>query len=768
MSDTRCFVILTLNIALRPIKSSRGLADLVTSALFFYLPCKKDTNPLHDPFPPKMSWSPQVETGDGGYEAYRFHKRYYAITTTSYSMFDVVASGQNLGTWLISQIPYSHSEYLSWLAAQRSHLSERKKHWEEHLAVKPSATKPANELVSRTHQEEIAPSWFIPLHAEWVFIMDLDCQTLSVGDGLQFGLEDLPHIDWRGVINIRRKAAKVGLLHELFPGRPREATKPFADGREQVKASMCDEKQPENPAMNTGDSQHATRRTVTPRCLADIPWRCRHGPILRLLLFSVWSSYVEIPLVTTLPQWNVEDTPFQEIVFTILCLAAGGKHVQALSTASLMRTAFDYHKVHALVSSEGVQERQPELMSLEMSGSFLADGSPAFPAGQMVYWFDNVLVVLATRLGESRAVDDGVDRVVRYCRQYCPASCVDVVLMSIQHIVLIRVLANGDVEHSALLPLFDITENLTSGLEDCYRGPGLEPQLHDEGTNSMEREKIEPHDISRTNEPSIQNYRFRVKGKDSSTFCALIHILDAAARRRMSPLARGREGIFPAEIYIQILAHITDPQTRASCLDVCRTFRDYCQAHVLFSAGVVLKPCRDVQTCTQPGHNPKSGFTLSYNSSSEGGAEEMTTNVQVDFESIRIAEGSECSYLDGAAPSWTIAVGVGQNRKILLNDLQFRFTRNSDWVRQAGAAFTGTCLECIRHLVARDRGGDPHECRVPGCYAEFLDQSNLWSHYRTGHMTGDAPYSRNSPIWLSVERAKELGLGQFDTRGRTT
>ncbi|KAG7005749.1 hypothetical protein G7Y79_00018g045560 [Physcia stellaris] len=696
-----------------------------------------------------MLWSPHAYRDDGGYQAYRFHKRYYTITITYTMLSSGLGSVQNLGTWFISRIPSSHPEYLSWLAAQRSQLSEREKLWEEHLAVQPSAFESRNPMAPRAHREEDgAPRWFIPSHVDWVFIVDLDRQVLDVGDGLQFALEELPHIDWAGIIEVRRMAAKVGLLHELFPGMGGEAALPLKDQKEQLGVSRYEKKQLENSVMY--EYRDPARRIVTPKSLADIPWRRRHGPILHLLLFSVWSNYIKTPLATTLPQWDAEDAPFQEIAFTILCLAAGGKHVQALNTASSTRTLFGYDRVHALVSCEGDHERQPEAMSLAMSGSCLADGLPAFPAGQMIYWFDNVLVVLTTRLDGSRAVDDGVDRVVGYCRENCPASCVDAVLMSIQHVVLIRLLANGGVQHSALLPLFDITESLSSELEDCYQSPGLEPQLSDDDSDAEEMLITESHDSSLAHEPSVQTYRFRVKGKDKSTFCAITHILDAAARRRMSPLARGREGVFPTEIYIQILAYVTDPETRASCLDVCRTFRDYCQEHLLLSANTTLQSSKDVEACTQPGHIPKHGFTLCYRL-----VNQATRTFQVDFESLRVDERSEDPF-DERLPSWTVAVGAGRGRRILLRDLQFRFTQNPHCVRES--------LGDMRHLVARRQGGDNHYCIVPGCDAEILDPSNLRCHYRNAHMYGDAPTQRNKGRWLSVERARELGLGDFDSR----
>ena len=703
-----------------------------------------------------MSWSPYIDRWDeGGYQAYRFHKRYYTGITT-YSMPNSrIAPRQNLGTRVISQIPSSRPEYLSWLAAQRSQLSERERLWEAYLAVQSPAFESSDPIAPRAHQEdEGVPRWFIPSLATWVFIVDLDRQVLDVGHGLNFVLQDMPHIDWAGIIEIRIKAVKLGLLHRLFPAKEGEVFKPSANGQKQVKAGRCEKRQPENPVISVGGSQQYTRRIVAPKSLADVPWRRRHGPILRLLLFSLWSSYIEIPLITSLPQWDAEDAPFQEIAFTILCLAAGGKYVHTLSTPSSLRMATNYDEVYPLVSSEEEQERQPEHMSLAMSGSCSVDGSRAFPAGRMIYWFDNVLVVLTTRLGRSQAVENGVDRVVEYCRENCPASCVDAILMSIQNVVLIRILANGAVEHSARLPLFDITESLSFELEHCYRGPGLNPQLRDESPDTLEREKIEPHDLSQAHEPSIQSYRFRVKGKDKSTFCALTHILDAAARRRMCPLARAREGIFPTEIYIQILRHVNDPETRASCLDVCRTFRDYCQAHLLFSANTTLESSRDVEACTQPGHIPKHGFTLRCRTVSEG-----TRKLQVDFESRRKDEESNYPF-DGKPPSWTVAVGAGPGRRILLNDLQFRFTLNPHCGRDS--------VEGMRHLVARDQGGDRHWCRVPGCPAEVNDPSNLGGHYRNAHMYGDAPIRGKKREWLSVERAKELGLERYDTRSRAT
>ena len=61
-----------------------------------------------------------------------------------------------------------------------------------------------------------------------------------------------------------------------------------------------------------------------------IPWRRRHGPMLRQLVLRLWAKSVTEELAATLLQWVPGDLPFREIAYAALCLASSGRDVKFL------------------------------------------------------------------------------------------------------------------------------------------------------------------------------------------------------------------------------------------------------------------------------------------------------------------------------------------------------------------------------------------------------------------------------------------------------
>lgn len=80
----------------------------------------------------------------------------------------------------------------------------------------------------------------------------------------------------------------------------------------------------------------------------------------------------------------------------------------------------------------------------------------------------------------------------------------------------------------------------------------------------------------------------------NSTFYALVHLFDAAARRHM-PHARTSEGRLPNELYSEVLPHVIDKGTMAACVQVSRSFRQMCQERYPISDGMILQPSETVQ-----------------------------------------------------------------------------------------------------------------------------------------------------------------------------
>ena len=80
---------------------------------------------------------------------------------------------------------------------------------------------------------------------------------------------------------------------------------------------------------------------------------------------------------------------------------------------------------------------------------------------------------------------------------------------------------------------------------------------------------------------------------------------------------------------------------------------------------------------------------------------------------------------------------------------------------------------CSKHITPyvaswQMRTDDSIHCVVPGCDFSIGSPFGLGSinfHYRDTHMCDPSLYKGKKTVWLSVERARELGLGDLDQRG---
>ena len=71
-----------------------------------------------------------------------------------------------------------------------------------------------------------------------------------------------------------------------------------------------------------------------------------------------------------------------------------------------------------------------------------------------------------------------------------------------------------------------------------------------------------------------------------------------------------------------------------------------------------------------------------------------------------------------------------------------------------------------RHLKSLHVDGGYEPCKVPGCLMAIRNRpDNMKTHYKNTHLyEGDGPRKGKKNIWVSIERAIELGLGDIDPR----
>ena len=394
--------------------------------------------------------------------------------------------------------------------------------------------------------------------------------------------------------------------------------------------------------------------------------------MLRSCLFWLWSRTLEDKLAATLLQWSPEDPPFREMAFAILCLASGEKNVTIVPT-------------RCLKGDRTYAKLDTEIISSLTTGAHIPGVDAGSSPKGVIYWLDGVLVVLTSQLYRANAVELEVFRVAQYCRENHPNDCVDAVLVSIEHVVLVHIIPGKEVQRSNIMPLVPIEHHISMDARSRYSGSYLDklvPADGDADEEFKEKQKKKLRKAARErmakNEGIVMHYGDTddeeeeddedpalhittrgVEGDPSSTFYALTHLFDAAARRRMPPV-KPIEGRLPNEIYARILSYVIDPETKLRCMEVSRVFRQLCQEDVLIADGLIFEPCEAVEACVEADHLPN--WYDIYDLATD---EHYQASLQ--------KEGALSDF--SRTPSRMVLIGTERNRRSYLPNLTFKFEK---------------------------------------------------------------------------------------------
>lgn len=130
-----------------------------------------------------------------GYKAWRFRKRYYVLHNDK----DSRVVKDNLARRMICKIPSFHEAYTTWLDAQRKKLVESKICWGDHLSIRSKNLD--SKIYKSSYLEDlndVKSTWFVSLidfFIEWVFIVDLNHEILSINNSMHFKLNDISRAD---------------------------------------------------------------------------------------------------------------------------------------------------------------------------------------------------------------------------------------------------------------------------------------------------------------------------------------------------------------------------------------------------------------------------------------------------------------------------------------------------------------------------------------------------------------------------------------------
>ena len=211
------------------------------------------------------------------------------------------------------------------------------------------------------------------------------------------------------------------------------------------------------------------------------------------------------------------------------------------------------------------------------------------------YWLEGALICLVPRLDSPGVLEKAVADAIDYGHASCIADHFNAVLISIEHLVLIKSLPDGSVEHTELLPLIPITNHLSKDARTRYGDQALDAFYYkifiknDQGTrdsdaessdegieDEVEQEPLHAPPATAVTETAIQH-----------SFMALLQLFEATTCETLRP-TQPNEARLPEEICEMVLRNVSDTKTYDSCMKVSRRFRLICQQRPLVTDNVVL------------------------------------------------------------------------------------------------------------------------------------------------------------------------------------
>ena len=357
---------------------------------------------------------------------------------------------------------------------------------------------------------------------------------------------------------------------------------------------------------------------ITPKGIHGFHSTQRHEPLFCTRIFQFFQRAQTQVLANLLLGWRPNDFPFREIAFTILCLASGRQNVSIVENLHLAND--DAHGSASLISKTD-RDVEPEFVAHMGVGSHLADNPAGSAPKSSMYWFQCILVHLVARLDNPDIIPESVARVVQRAREGCSRQPVDAVLISIAHIVLVRVFPGHKVQHTKPLPLFifrdqpsqDPRERFSpSELNQLRQGKARVAARENARAERQARQRDYPDGTESKDDvfeeweseydeegvgsisfdlPKAVNLRekYREITKTEPSFLTLALFLHSSTRARV-PLSATAQGCFPTEIYRLIIENVEDVETHGACMAVSSAFREMCLQNSRFIEGWELLP----------------------------------------------------------------------------------------------------------------------------------------------------------------------------------
>lgn len=425
---------------------------------------------------------------------------------------------------------------------------------------------------------QFTPNYRVPEsgidNIEFTYVMDFDREVFTMDNEVHFCFATIPRFCWIKSLSIDGYGKRTAISRLV----PEDSL---------ARLVVANDDKPDN---STTSFEHMSVKYVRPKGIFDFPWRCRAGPVS--FIYEIWSNIreeLERQMRYTLARFLPTDFVFREIAFGIVSCLAGlcGK----IRFEDVRRNKGPmHHDYKAIVCGDSLET--PAVVASKLAYGYHKEGiEPGSAPSESSYWFRGVLIHLTkdvwNEAGEA-AILDAIQ--IGRTTVHEPESF-DILLISIQHVVIVRVSLKS-VQRTKPLTLLNIPVHYSHHPEDRY--------------SEKQKEKIP--DWYGSQDGSVRAYLWRnssvAKKALYSSFGAIMHLFESAVTKKLRP-EKNKEGIFPTELYEEILRYAVnlDAKTHQACSLVSRKFRRICLESFSLNDDLLLRPCHHTDIWGSHMHN---------------------------------------------------------------------------------------------------------------------------------------------------------------------
>ncbi|KAL8920071.1 MAG: hypothetical protein Q9172_004656 [Xanthocarpia lactea] len=387
--------------------------------------------------------------GTRGLRIIKFRCRYWVF----WNRYDTYLDG--MGDSLVKSIPSDPEAYQRWLQSHRSLFAKWDDLLQRTLCINEDQLR--NIKLDRTLVGFLGEAFnermcdipsYNPGWADWdanyTYTINLDLEVFTIDNTAHYRLDKIPRDEWMRALDT-----------DKHPYVPNKTSRRFVHPRlapDESLASLA----VETLALTPDDKAYwksVPKRNVLPAI--DDNLATSTSARIRLKLFRVFADAHFEALDAAILSWNTGDLPFREIVFFILCLAAGGSHLALVNQQRVYQSPAAAASF-AAIPSDGSPDAGKELVSPLGVGFHMRDQPAGSAPESSKYWFEGALICLVHPSYSSPDVlRKAKGDAIRYGREVCKRISFNVLVISIEEVVLLRAFPDGSVDYSASLPLFE-------------------------------------------------------------------------------------------------------------------------------------------------------------------------------------------------------------------------------------------------------------------------------------------------------------------------